>query len=75
MAPEPAGLPSKPLPRKNRGNPSMFWLGRLESVADFTDGVNEDRAGGVRLDFVPQGGDKSVYSALSNNAIVTPDGV
>lgn len=48
---------------------------RFELVAYFPDCVDEDWIVGVGLDFVSQGGDESVYAALSDVAIVTPDGV
>ena len=48
---------------------------RLEFVADFSDGVDENGIVRIRFDLVAQGGDETVDAALADETIVTPDGI
>ena len=47
--------------------------GHLEAIADLTDGLDQQRMGGVGLDLVPQRGDAAVHAAGGDEHVVAPD--
>ena len=53
----------------------MMLLGWFEAIADLTDGMDEDRFGGVGFDLISEGGDKAIDAAAGDDAIVTPNGI
>ena len=48
---------------------------RIEAVADLPDRVDKNRVGGVGFNFVAQGGDEAVHTAVGDKAVVAPDAV